>query len=107
MIADFARIPAVADAPRATVPWMLVAASLVLLALLLYAVFGGWLPAKQRIARLERELKQAYVREATLQTRLAQQNQRARDQQLVALRVERDELARRVAELEQELAALR
>ena len=96
-----------ADAPRAKLPWMLVAASVVLLVLLLYVVLGSWVPAKQRIARLEIELKEVYAREAVLQTRLAQQNQGGRDQQLGALRAERDALARRVAELERELDALR
>jgi hypothetical protein len=97
----------VADLRRAKVPWMLVAASLVLLVLLLYVVFGSWLPAKQRMTRLESELREIYAREAILQTRLAQRNERTRDQQLSALRAERDALARRVAELEQELNALR
>jgi type II secretory pathway component PulM len=97
----------VADAPRAKLPWMLVASTLVLLALLLYVVFGSWLPAKQRIIRLESELKEVYAREADLQTRLAQPNQPARDQQLGALRIERDALARRLAELERELETLR
>jgi hypothetical protein len=97
----------VADLRRAKMPWMLVGASLVLLVLLLYVVFGSWLPAKQRVARLERELREIYAREAVLQTRLAQRNERTRDQQLSALRAERDALARRVAELEQELNTLR
>jgi type II secretory pathway component PulM len=97
----------VADLRRAKLPWMLVAASVVLFVLLLYVVFGSWLPAKQRVVRLELELKEIYAREAVLQTRLAQRNERSRDQQLSALRAERDALARRVAELEQELNTLR
>jgi type II secretory pathway component PulM len=86
---------------------MLVAASVVLLGLLVYVVFGSWLPAKQRVSRLERELEEMSAREAVLQTRLSEQDPRARDQPLGALRAERDALARRVAELERELEALR
>ncbi len=54
-------------------------------------------------------MKDVYAREAALQTRLAQQEQRStmREQQLNALRSERDELARRVEDLERELAAAR
>jgi len=54
-------------------------------------------------------MKDVYAREAALQTTLAQQEQRglAREQQLNALRTERDELARRVEDLEGELAAAR
>jgi hypothetical protein len=86
---------------------MLVAASLMLLGLLLYVVFGSWVPAKQRIAQLESELKDVYAREAATQTRLAQDNPRGVDLQLGALRAERDALARRVADLERQLDAIR
>lgn len=94
---------------RARVGWMLVASSVLLLALILYVLFGGWLPARQRTARLEAELRDVYGREAALQDRLAQQEHAAalRDQQLAVLRAEREALARRVTELERELAALR
>jgi type II secretory pathway component PulM len=88
---------------------MLVASSVLLLVLVLYVLFGGWLPARQRTTRLEAELRDVYGREAALQARLAQQEQAAalRDQQLAALRAEREALARRVSELERELATLR
>ena len=77
--------------------------------MLAYTRFAGWLPAKQRMTRLEVEMKQVYAREATRQTKLAQQEQGAalREQQLSVLRTERDVLARRVEDLERELAAAR
>lgn len=108
MIADFAKIPGVAAVTRAKLPWTLVAASLLLFALLLYVLFASYLPAKQRIAGLESELKEVYAREAALQNRLARQDQRGgRDEQLNSLRAERDAMARRIQELERELTAAR
>jgi Tfp pilus assembly protein PilN len=92
----------VGDATKLRLPWLLVVASLVLAALLGYTLFLGYLPAKQRIVGLERELKDVYAREADVDTRHAQ-----RDSQLQALMAERDALARRVAELERELAVVR
>ncbi len=88
---------------------MLVASSLLLLGLLLYVMFGIYLPAKQRITGLEAELREVYAREAALQTRLDLQDRRSglRDQQLTALRAERDALARRLVELERELSVVR
>jgi septal ring factor EnvC (AmiA/AmiB activator) len=99
----------VADAPRARLPWLLVAASVLLAALLAYTLFAGYLPAKRRVAGLERELKGLYAREADLQTRLAKDEQRhaLREQQLIAVSAERDALARRLEELERELAVAR
>ncbi|MBI3634757.1 MAG: hypothetical protein HY216_00895 [Candidatus Rokubacteria bacterium] len=92
--------------PRGPLPWLLVVASVVFAGLLLYVLFGAYLPAKQRITKLETELKDVYAREAALQTRLAQQEQRfaLRDQQMNALTTERDALARRIEELQKELA---
>ena len=86
---------------------MLVAASGLLLLITLYLFFGAYLPAKQHLARLERELKQLYAREAQLQTKLAQQDKlyALRHQQVTALSTERDALARRLEELEKELTA--
>jgi len=86
---------------------MLVAASALLLLITLYLFFGAYLPAKQRLARLELELKQLYAREAQLQTKLAQQDKlyALRLQQVTALSTERDALARRLEDLEKELAA--
>ena len=97
----------VADQPRSSLPWMLVAASVLFLAITLYLFFGAYLPAKQRLARLELELKQVYAREAQLQTRLAQQDKlyALRQQQATALTTERDALAKRIEELEKELGA--
>jgi len=88
------------DRPRARLPWLLVAGSVLLALLFLYVLFGAYLPTKQRVARLEDELKELYAREAALQTKLAQQEQRAtlRDQQMTALAAERDALARRLEE---------
>jgi Tfp pilus assembly protein PilN len=98
-----AKIPdVVADATKLRLPWLLVIASLVLAALLGYTLFVGYVPAKQRIVRLERELKDVYAREADVDTRHAQ-----RDRQLQELAAERDRLAQRVVELERDLAAAR
>lgn len=90
------------DATKLRLPWLLVFASLVLAALLAYTLFVGYLPAKQRIVGLERELKDVYAREADVDTRHAQ-----RDGQLQALMAERDALAQRVAELQRELAVIK
>jgi type II secretory pathway component PulM len=107
MIADFAKIPGVAHVTRARLPWTLVAASLLLFALLVYVLFASYLPAKQRIAGLESELKEVYAREAALQNRLAIQDARPGRDQVSGLRAERDALARRIQELERELTAAR
>lgn len=97
------------DAPRVRLPWAIVASSVLLAVLLAYTLFGGYVPAKRRVASLERELRQLYAREAELQTKVAQNDQRhaARDQQLFAVRAERDALARRLEELERQLEAVR
>ena len=47
----------VTDAPRARLPWLLVAASILLALLLAYTLFGAYLPAKRRVASLEREVR--------------------------------------------------
>lgn len=109
MITDLLEFPAVAVPRRAGLSWMLVASSLLLLGLLLYVMFGSYLPAKQLLTALEAELREVYAREAALQTKLELQDRRSdlRDQQLAALRAERDSLARRIVELERELSALR
>ena len=98
-----------ADRPNPKIPWFLVVASVVLLLLVLYVLFVGYLPSKQRVAGLEAELKDLYKREAELQTRLAQQDQRnaLRERQISALTTERDTLIRRLEELEKLLAAAR
>lgn len=100
---------AVADRARVSTPWLLVTASVLLAALLLYVLFAGYLPARQRAARLESELRDIYRREAELQTKLAQQDQRhaLREQQLMALTAERDALVKRLEDLERELSAAR
>lgn len=91
-----------ADRPSTRIPWFLVAASAILALLVLYVLFVGYLPSKQRIASLEAELKDLYRREAELQTKLAQQDQRyaVRERQISALTLERDTLIRRLEELE-------
>jgi hypothetical protein len=92
-------------------PWLLVAANLLFAAIVFYVLFVGYLPAKKRAALLEAELKALYSREAQLQTQLAQRDQReaARDQQvreqMRTLTAERNALARRLRELEREVAA--
>ena len=97
------------DAPRARLPWLLVAASVLLAVLLAYTLFGGYLPSKRRVASLERELRQLYAREAELHTKVAQNEQRhaIREQQLIAVGAERDALARRLEDLERQLAVAR
>jgi len=99
----------VTAAPRARLPWLLVAASALLAVLLAYTLFSGYLPAKRRVARLERELRDVYAREADLQTKVAQNEQRygLREQQLLAVSAERDALAHRLEALERELAIAR
>jgi hypothetical protein len=99
----------VVDRPNARFPWFLVLANVVLLLLVLYVLFVGYLPCKQRVVGLESELKDLYKREAELQTRIAQQDQRysLRDRQISALTSERDTLIRRLEELEKLLAAVR
>ena len=104
MIADLLDSDVVADRVRAKIPWLLVAGSTILVAVLLYVLFGAYLPAKERVARLEAELKQVYVREAELQTKLAQLEQRAALREN-AVTAERDELARRLDELQRQLPA--
>ena len=103
------RIPLVMDAPRARLPWLLVAASVLLAVLLAYTLFVGYLPSKRRVASLERELRQLYAREAELHTKVAQNEQRhaIREQQLIAVSAERDALARRLEDLERQLAVAR
>lgn len=100
----------VAERPRASLPWLLVAASVLLLVITLYLFFGAYLPVRQRVGRLEAELKDVYAREAVLQTRLAQQEKTQsmrQQQQTTTLTAERDRLVRRIDELERELAAFR
>jgi septal ring factor EnvC (AmiA/AmiB activator) len=95
----------VPDGPRAAFPWLLVAASVLLAVLFGYTLFAAYLPARQRIAQLERELKDLYVREAELHTKVAQNEQRGaqRDRQLAAAAAERDAIARRLEDLERQL----
>ena len=88
---------------------MLVAASVLLLVITLDLFFGAYLPARQRVVRLEAELKDLYAREAVLQNRVAQQEKTsaAREQHVAALTAERDQLARRIDALERELGTSR
>ena len=94
---------------RATFPWLLVAASVLLAALLTYTLFVGYLPAKRRIARLQREVKELSAREVELQAKLAQFEQRfaGRERQLSSAAAEGQAMAQRLEELERELAAAR
>ena len=97
------------DRLRVRVPWLLVAGSALLVLVLLYVLFAAYLPAKQRITRLEAELKILYAREAALQNTLAQQERRhaLRDQQMTALVAEREALARRLEDVQRELTSRR
>jgi septal ring factor EnvC (AmiA/AmiB activator) len=99
----------VADWPNARIPWFLVAASFVLLLLVLYVLFVGYLPSRQRVAGLEAELKDLYKREAELQTKITQLDQRSalRERQISQLTGERDALIRRLEDLEKLLASAR
>ncbi len=99
----------VVDRARPQLPWMLVAASVLLLAIVLYLFFGAYLPAKKQMARLDAELKQVYARETQLQTKLDQQEKTyaLREQQLNAVTAERDALAKRIEELEKQLGPKR
>jgi type II secretory pathway component PulM len=94
---------------RVRLPWLLVAGSVLLVLLLFYVLFAAYLPAKQRMAQLEAELKDVYAREAALQNRLTQAENRhaLREQQMQALAAERDALARRLEDLQRELAPAR
>ena len=67
---------------------------------------SSYLPGKQRVGRLETELKEVQAREAALQGRLTRQDQRSaeHDQQVNPLRAEREALSRRLEELEKRLA---
>lgn len=67
-----------ADATRAKLPWMLVASSLLFFVLLLYVLFSSYVPAKQRIAGLESELRAVYARIQELERELAAARSRAR-----------------------------
>jgi septal ring factor EnvC (AmiA/AmiB activator) len=94
---------------RARLPWFLVAASVLLAVMLVYALLGAYIPAKRRVVSLEKELRGLYAQEAELHTKVAQNENRQslRDQQLIAVTRERDELARRLHELEREIEAMR
>jgi septal ring factor EnvC (AmiA/AmiB activator) len=110
MIADRPRAPALLESapvfqrfpPKLSWPLITVSGGLLLVVL---ALLAAYLPATQHIARLETELRQLYLREAQLQTKLAQQERRqtVSDQQIAALAAERTALTRRLHELEQEL----
>jgi hypothetical protein len=93
---------AVTDRARSTLPWSLVAGSAFLALLFAYVLFAGYLPARHRALQLEGELRALYVREADLQKRLDQHEQRqsAQESQVITLTAERDALARRLEEIE-------
>jgi septal ring factor EnvC (AmiA/AmiB activator) len=97
------------DVRRARLPWALVAASILLAVILVYTLLAAYLPAKRRVANLEKELRGLYMQEAELHTRVAQNENRQslRDQQLIAVTRERDALARRLQELEREIESMR
>jgi hypothetical protein len=92
----------VTDRARSTLPWSLVAGSTFLALLFAYVLFAGYLPARHRALLLEGELRALYLREADLQKRLDQHEQRqsAHEHQVSTLTAERDALARRLEEIE-------
>jgi septal ring factor EnvC (AmiA/AmiB activator) len=94
----------VTDRARSTLPWSLVAGSALLALLFAYVLFLGYLPARHRALQLEGELRALYTREADLQKRLDQQEQRqsAQERQVITLTAERDALARRLEEIERQ-----
>lgn len=89
------------DRPRATIPWFLVAATVLIMILFSY-VFFQYVNTKRRVTGLETELRSVYEREHELQTRFAQQEQRytLREKQMTAVMAERDALARKLEALE-------
>lgn len=89
------------DRPRATIPWFLVAATVLIIILFSY-VFFQYVNTKRRVTGLETELRSVYEREHELQTRFAQQEQRytLREKQMTAVMAERDALARKLEALE-------
>jgi signal transduction histidine kinase len=89
----------VTDRVRVAIPWLLVAGSALLVVVIVYVVFVAYFPTKQRLVLLEAELKQVYLREAALQTKLAEQEQKAQQREK-AIAAERDRLARRLEELQ-------
>jgi hypothetical protein len=99
----------VAEPGRPTLPWTLVAASVLLVVIVVYLLFGAYLPSKGRVVSLEAELRDVYAREGELQTRLqrAELNGSLREQQLAAFAAERAALGKRVEQLEGELARLK
>jgi septal ring factor EnvC (AmiA/AmiB activator) len=99
----------VTDGRRTSVPWLLIAASVLFAVLLFYVLFSAYLPTKHRLAKVEAELRALYASEAKLQSQVAQQEKQyaLRERQLKALTAERDALARRIDELERELGAPR
>jgi septal ring factor EnvC (AmiA/AmiB activator) len=85
---------------------MLTAATTVLALLLVYVVFSAYVPATERVVRLETELRQIYAREADLLKRLAEQEERAAalERQVTALEGERARLAAQLVEVLRERA---
>ena len=100
---------AVAERGRVRMPSTLLAACVLLVVIVLYLLFGAYLPARHRIAGLEAELRDVYAREARLQSELQREDQSraVRDQQLAAFAAERAALGKRLEQLEDELAALK
>jgi hypothetical protein len=83
--------PPMRDLTSSRIPWLLVAGSALLAALLAYVLFAGYLPAKRHVERLDAELKEVYAREAALQGRVAELEERVaqRDKQIAALQAQR------------------
>jgi hypothetical protein len=80
-----------------------------LVVIVVYLLFGAYLPSRQRVVHLEAELRDVYAREGELQTRLQREQQSGgvREQQLAAFAAERTVLGKRVEQLEQEIARLK
>jgi hypothetical protein len=63
-------------------PWLLLAGSALLAILFAYVLFGAYVPMKRQAARLEAELRVLYGREAALQKRVEELEQRLIERQL-------------------------
>jgi hypothetical protein len=94
-----------AFAPPPRRPWFLIGASVVLALLLVYVIVGAYMPSRQHLASLEAEVQAVYRKEADLQGRLEQAQQRTTQLQkeLSAITGERDALVLRIRELERAL----
>lgn len=83
--------------PRPRRPWFLIAASLMLVVLVV-AVWAKWSESRTEASQLRTEVKQVYVEAEALRTQANQFSQRVTllEQQVRSLNVERADLIRRI-----------